>query len=220
MSNFGFSRLRVVNPYEAGFREARSAVGAAEVLARAEEYESVGDAVADCSLVVGTTSVGQRDLQQPVKDLEVGAALIRKRLASGCVALLFGSEKIGLKNEDFSHCYWLMRIPTLEQHRSLNLGQAVAITLYELARRGGRVRNARVRAQPENQQAASGGDLERLTTQLLEVLQASGYLKKSSPQNERKVRRLIRRLSMSSDDAETLLGMVRQILWKLNRDVT
>src|SRR5579885_2061134 len=55
MSNFGFLRLRLVNPYTAAFREARSAVGAAALLANAEEYQNVAEAVADCTLVVGTT---------------------------------------------------------------------------------------------------------------------------------------------------------------------
>src|ERR1017187_9261821 len=67
MSNFGFSRLRVVNPYEAAFREARSAVGASELLANAEEYKTVAEAVADCTLVVGTTAVRHRELQHPLK---------------------------------------------------------------------------------------------------------------------------------------------------------
>src|ERR1700720_3788436 len=62
MSNFGFLHLRVVNPYEAAFREARSAVGAAELLANAEEYRTVAEAVADCTLVVGTTAVRHREL--------------------------------------------------------------------------------------------------------------------------------------------------------------
>jgi TrmH family RNA methyltransferase len=216
MSNFEFSHLRVVNPYQAAFREARSAVGAAEVLARAEEYKSVGDAVADCALVVGTTSVGQRDLQQPLKQLESGAALIRKRLASSRVALLFGSEKIGLKNEDFSHCHWLMRIPTAEQHRSLNLGQAVAISLYELARCGGPANDAKIASELQNRKAAAA-DLERLTTALLDSLQASGYLKSRSSLNEEKIRRLVRRLNLSPEDTESLVGMLRQILWKMTQ---
>ena len=60
MSNFGFAHLRVVNPYDVAFREARSAVGAAALLADAEEFTSVADAVADCTLVVGTTAVRHR----------------------------------------------------------------------------------------------------------------------------------------------------------------
>ncbi|HEX3584636.1 MAG TPA: RNA methyltransferase, partial [Candidatus Angelobacter sp.] len=138
MSNLGFSRLRVVNPYEASFREARSAVGAAPLLARAEQYGSVAEAVGDCSLVVGTTAAGNRELHLPLKLLADGVPLIRKRLrAGGRVALLFGSEKRGLANDDLSHCHWLMHIPTRKEHTSMNLGQAVAVCLYELARGAG-----------------------------------------------------------------------------------
>src|SRR5262249_41488309 len=96
MANFGFSRLRVVNPYDLAFREARSAVGAAPLLQDAEEFSTVADAVADADLVVGTTSIGHRELQHPLRRLEYGARLILRRLRQAPVALLFGSEKFGL----------------------------------------------------------------------------------------------------------------------------
>src|SRR5581483_1916787 len=70
MANFGFSRLRVVNPYDVAFREARSAVGAAPLRARAEDFSSLAEAVADSTLVIGTTSVGHRELQHPIRRLE------------------------------------------------------------------------------------------------------------------------------------------------------
>src|ERR1700751_2536086 len=70
LSNFGFSHLRVVNPYELAFREARSAVGAAPLLAQAEEFKTVAEAVEDCTLVVGTTAVGKRQLQHPLRRLD------------------------------------------------------------------------------------------------------------------------------------------------------
>ena len=132
MSNFGAMQLRVVNPYEAAWREAKSAVGAADLLARAEECATVAEAVADCSLVVGTTAVGNRELRQPLWSLPEAGPAIRERLKTGNVALLFGSEKWGLSNESLSYCHWLLRIPTREEHRSMNLGQAVAVCLYEL----------------------------------------------------------------------------------------
>ena len=81
MANFGFSRLRVVNAYDVAFREARSAVGAAPLLHAAEDFASVAEAVADCRLVVGTTSVGHRELQHPLRRLEYGARLIRRAAA-------------------------------------------------------------------------------------------------------------------------------------------
>src|SRR5271167_1040950 len=134
MSNFGFRHLRVVNPYEAAFREARSAVGASALLAAAEEYKTVAEAVADCGLVVGTTAIRHRELQHPLRRLDEGATLIRRQLASALVAIVFGPEKTGLRNDELSHCHWLMHIPTRDEHISMNLGQAVAVTLYELAR--------------------------------------------------------------------------------------
>ena len=217
MSNFGFLHLRVVNPYELAFREARSAVGAAPMLARAEEFKTLAEAVADCTLVVGTTAVGLRQLHHPVRRLEQAAPFIRKRLATSPVALLFGSEKHGLSNEDVSHCHWLLRIPTREEHRSMNLGQAVAVCLYELAR------DPHAAPPPEKRTAATAAELERITSSLLDALRASGYLKslptgapkrRSAAPTDEKIRRLVRRLSLSSSDADLLLGILRQILWK------
>ena len=191
MSNFGVRHLRVVNPWELAFREARSAVGAAGLLRQAKEYATVADAVADCSLVVGTTSVGHRELQHPLKRLEEGARLIRKQLLTSRVALLFGSEKVGLSNNDMSHCHWLMRIPTREEHGSMNLGQSVALCLYELAR-DGRVPSAKVK-----KRVAVAGDLERITELLFEALQTSGYVKaRTSDVTQEKLRRLVRRMSL------------------------
>jgi len=134
MSNFGVMRLRVVNPYEVAFQEARSAVGAAGLLAKAEQFETVAEAIADCRLVVGTTAAGPRDLQHRLLRLEEGARAIKRQLKTGPVALLFGSERYGLSNDEMSHCHWAMRIPTREAHGSMNLGQAVAVCLYELIR--------------------------------------------------------------------------------------
>ena len=134
MANFGFTRLCVVAPYDVAYREARSAVGAAPLLHRSEEFPTLADAVAGCKLVVGTTSVGHRELQHPLRRLEYGARLILRTLPAAEMALVFGSEKFGLSNDDLSHCHWLMRIPTVGQDLSMNLGQAVALCLYELAR--------------------------------------------------------------------------------------
>jgi TrmH family RNA methyltransferase len=210
MSNFGFAHLRVVNPYEPSYREARSAVGGAPVLANARQFDSVAEAVADCTLVIGTTAASRRELQQPIKRLEQGAQLIKRRMRSSNVAILFGSEKRGLANDDLSHCHWLLQIPTREEHRSMNLGQAVAVCLYELARDG------KDRAPKEKPDLATAGDAERIGTMLLEVLRASDYLKPPTiVSTAEKMRRTVRRLGLSPGDVRLGLGMLRQILWKL-----
>ena len=213
MSNFGFFDLRVVNPYEAAFREAKSAVGASTLLARASEYYDLAEAVADCSLVVGTTAAGRRELQHPLKPLDQAAKLIRKHLQQGRAAILFGSEKRGLSNEDFSHCHWLLRIPTREEHGSMNLGQAVAVCLYEMARftEGSAGLKNKGASAP-----ASAGNQERVTTLLVEALQLSGYLDaRSTAASLEKSRRMIRRLDLSSADADLWLGMLRQMIWTM-----
>ena len=211
MSNFGLRRLRVVRPYEPAFREARSAVGASALLAKAAEFKTVAEAVADCSLVVGTTAVGKRTLQHTLRRLEDGARLIRKRLKSNRVALLFGSEKTGLSNEDLSHCHWVMRIPTREQNISMNLGQAVAVCLYEL------IRDAKAARQPEKPELASAAELERITTMLLEALKVSGFFDLRTVEDaDERIRRVIRRLHLPARDAIVWQGMLRQIVWKLH----
>lgn len=210
MSNFGFTNLRLVNPYSLAFREAKSAVGASAVLKRAQEYTTISDAVADCSLVVGTTAARSRKLDHELRPLQKGARLIRNPLHHGNVALLFGSEKRGLSNRDLSYCHWLMQIPTREANPSMNLGQAVAVCCYELAR--GRVPILKGKIHP----AASSADIDRLTLLLLDALRTSGYMKPTAAvATEEKVRRLMRRLKLSPDDAHLLEGMLRQILWKM-----
>jgi tRNA/rRNA methyltransferase len=212
MSNFGFHHLRVVNPYDVAFQGARSAVGAAAVLASAEKFETVAEAVADCSFVIGTTAIGHRDLQHSLQRLEVGAPIIRAHLAAGPCALLFGSEKFGLSNKDMSYCHWLMHIPTRDEHLSMNLGQAVAVCLYEL------MRDPATTAKVEKATRASSAEVERITETLFTALRASKYPKlNTSDSFEGAVRRLVRRLRLQTGDAEFLLGMLRQMVWKMTK---
>lgn len=100
----------------------------------------------------------------------------------------------------------------------MNLGQAVAVCLYELARA------PEALIKPQKHLPAAAADLERLTSLLLDALRSSGYLK-SSPRDahkrrsaaptEGKIRRLVHRLRLSADDADLMLGILRQIFWKL-----
>ena len=257
MSNFGCTHLRLVNPYDPAYREARSAVGAAPVLASAEQFSTVAEAVADCALVVGTTAAGRRELHHQLCTLEAGARIILQTLArkqpsnakltskdlaqkkferkvpgrhkaaraalaadagrgkTNRVALLFGSEKTGLSNEDLSHCHWLLRIPTRAEHRSMNLGQAVAVCLYELvrdAKAATKFHRALEKAPP-----ATAGEIERFTAILTEALSLSGFLdRRTVADADERIRRLVRRLNLKSRDADMWTAIMRQIVWKLN----
>lgn len=212
MSNFGAMDLGLVTPFEKAFREAVSAVGAAPLLAKAQEFASMEAAVSDCGLIVGTTAIGNRELQHELYSLEDAAKKIRRFLANGRVAVLFGSEKTGLTNSELSHCHWLLRIPTREEHRSLNLAQAVAIVVYELSR-GSRGTKATKKL---SSTAADMETLARINAALREALDLSGYIHpRSAASAEEKLRRMLLRFDLRAADAEVLLGMLRKILWKL-----
>jgi tRNA/rRNA methyltransferase len=218
MHDFGFRHLRVVNEYAVPFEAARSAVDASAVLASAVSFVSVADAVADCTMVVGTTAVGERVLQHPLYGLAEAGGMIGEELvrAGGRVALLFGSEKTGLSNDELSHCHWLLTIPMAEheevRHPSMNLGQAVAVCLYEL------VRQVRISSSSGNRvpAAAEAGEVERLTAVLTEVLEEIGYMKRHPANCEvGQIRRLVLRMGLRANDVPVWMGILRQILWKV-----
>ena len=210
MANFGLADLRLVNPYEPSFREAVSAVGGAHVLQSARVFPSLSAALADCSLVVGTSAGVRRVAQQPLERLDIAAIAIKEH--NGNTALLFGSEKFGLSNEDLSYCHLLARIPTVPDTPSMNLGQAVAVCLYELVREEATPRRA---IRSPRFEPVEGGDTEQITSFLLDVLDESGYTNRiTSVSTSQKVRRWIRRTRLSRRDAPLLLGILRQILWR------
>ena len=154
MHGFGFSDLRLVNDYSVALEKAKSAVDASAILAAAREFPTVADAIADSSLVVGTTAVGERKQEHSLYTLAQAGTRLRSTATNARVALLFGSEKTGLSNDAMSHCHWLMTIPMHPtpglRHASMNLGQAAAVCLYEL------VRHEDPPAQSESQRPRTG----------------------------------------------------------------
>ena len=136
MANFGLSHLIVVHPYEPHWRDARSAVQSTQILDNAIVTDTVAEAVASTTLVLGTASLIFRNPEQPVLHLPDVCLTVAPELArGGRLALLFGPENHGLNLEDLALCHQLLLIPTAEAQPSMNLGQAVAVCLYELATR-------------------------------------------------------------------------------------
>jgi tRNA/rRNA methyltransferase len=245
LANFGFERLSVVAPFAPTWREARSAVGAPKQLLNAFESVNLAEAVADCTLVVGTGTLTYRKPEQRVVQLPDLAPRVARELArGGRIALVFGPEKHGLTRDDLSYCHILVEIPTDSRQPSMNLGQAVAVCLYELTvrveshpfrqeiqtsgpsttlcsvpddrRRSDRV--APVALTPLESSAAPSDSLERLAGVIELTMCAAGY----SPQemhsaNRHDLRLLLRRLSLSALDTRRILGLFRRILWRLKR---
>jgi TrmH family RNA methyltransferase len=217
MANFGFAHLAVVAPYEPHWREARSAIGAEDLLQNARHTQSLQDAVADCTLVLGTGALTRRKPEQPVILLPALAPIVREELArGGRVALVFGPEKRGLTRGDLALCHRLVEIPTHPSQPSMNLGQAVAVCLYELAMR---VANPNEQAPgettPSAPRAPSAG-LELLADVIGPVMLAARYSPPSMREaNQHDLRLLLRRLALTPQDVRRALGFFRRILKRL-----
>ena len=244
MQDFGFSDLRIANdfaaPFEAAQLEAKSAVAAQHVMRNARRFDTLAAAIADCTLIVATTAIGERQLKHPILPLQQATPLILAAMntpdapslttetSAGDnpqqltrVALLFGSEKTGLTNDQLSHATLLTTIPMYapegERHLSMNLGQSVAVCLYDLTRGG---LESSIEIPPLHEALSTAEDRERLTQLLLDVLHATGYTRRfPANASEPLVRQLIQQLAashreaMTHRQAETLMGILRQILW-------
>lgn len=221
MANFGFSRLTVVAPFEPHWREARSAVGAPQLLRNARETETLAEAIADCAFVAGTGTRTHRDPDQPVVLLPEASPAIGARLANARAALVFGPEKHGLTREDLSYCNALLEIPTDPGQPSMNLGQAVAVCLYELMRPayavtpGNEPASTRSLAEISSLSTVSA-NLDRLAGLIEGTMIAAGYSPRAmQPANRHDLRVMLRRLAPSALDSRRMLGLFRRILHRL-----
>ena len=215
MANFGFGDLVVVAPHAPVWQEARSAVGAEKILKSARGVGHVREALGDSTLVVGTTSGSRRNFDRELISLTELPFWLQRWTRHRRAALLFGSEKTGLANEQMSFCHALVRIPTTPYCPSMNLGQAVAVCCYELARAGAvgtRPANTKVHlSAPANLES-----LEHLLARATRVLDQVGYLHpKSRSATLIKLRRLLLELELTNNDAKILGGLLAQTEWKL-----
>lgn len=220
LGNFGLLDLAVVAPFEPTWNEVRQAApGGDKVIAAARAVATLAEILSDTTLVIGTTTGSRRNLDRELLPLPELAAWLRHRKAKGRAALLFGSEKTGLSNEDMSHCHALVRIPTALDCPSMNLGQAVAVCVYELARSGivsARPPRATVHpSDPANQQT-----LAHVFERAMQLLAVSGYLQpKSRAAMLIKLRRLLLNLNLTRNDARILGGVISQVEWKLESEI-
>jgi tRNA/rRNA methyltransferase len=224
MANFGLSRLSVVAPYAPHWREAKSAVGAPEILKSAAVADTLADAVRNCTLIAGTGTLTYRKPEQCVVQLPDLPTLVREELdRDGRVALVFGPEKHGLTRDDLSYCHVLVEIPTDPRQPSMNLGQAVAVCLYELAAHirpathdaGGKKRHEARASVPAR--VAASESLELLAGVVEQVMDAAHYSPASMRKaNRHDVRLLLHRLAPTEKDVRRILGLFRRVLWRLD----
>ncbi|MDX2041808.1 MAG: RNA methyltransferase [Acidobacteriota bacterium] len=211
MKNFGFGDLAVVGVHPPNWNEVTSAVNATDVLASAQLFSTLSEAIADCNLVIGTTDHTRVESKQTVfTPLDLSRTLSE---ADYKLALVFGSEKHGLTNEDFSHCHRVMSIPTQPNCPSMNLGQAVAICCYELIRN-----QAQAEILPRSAETATARATEEMVQLSLEVLRQIDFvLPGNEPDLTRRLRGSLLRLNPTKYDIEMLCGILSRIRRELTK---
>jgi TrmH family RNA methyltransferase len=231
MANFGFRRLAIVAPFAVNWTEAKSAVGAPGLLREARVFATLAEAVAPHRLVIGTGSLDRRKPPQSILSPPQAAALIRQTIADvseiprnhpappSTVALLFGSEKHGLTSEDLSWCHALIVIDTAAAQPSMNLGQAVAVCLYEISRTSGASLSSVITpAIPSSDSQPTSAQLDRLAELVEETMAEVNYATRGlRSANGEALRVLLRRLMPDESDLRRMMGLFRRILWQLHR---
>jgi len=209
MLNFGMVDLRLVNPRaDHLLHEARQmAVKATCVLEEAKIYSSLADALADCTLSIGTTRRFGRyreDMLHP----DEAAKMLLPVTADSKVALVFGREDKGLHTAELDLCQRFVTIPTSDRLPSMNLAQSVALCLYEISKTKGTLAGA----EHGRKQLASNDNLERMFHHMRDSLTRAGFLDPQNPDHIlRTFRRMIGRAELNEREVRILRGLFRQI---------
>jgi tRNA/rRNA methyltransferase len=209
MANMGVSDLALVAPRNLNMDEARMmACHATEILDGRREFPTLGEAVADCGLVMGTT-VRMGLYRQHAKTPREWAPKALEASGSGKVALVFGREDKGLSNEEVAACTQIIQIPSHPASPSLNVSQAVMICLYELF-----VATGSYEPPKEKSDEAPSQLRERMFEMWRQTLLHIGFMADDKADHMMYgLRRILSRGTLTVDDVRILMGIARQALW-------
>ena len=210
MKTMGLSRLCLVNPLAFPHEEATAlASGADDLLEAAETHGSLDAALADCGFALGSTA-RRRGVALPEFDPRQAAAELLRRAEGGeQLALVFGSERVGLTNAELERCHGAVYIPSVEDFGSLNLAQAVQVLCYELRmaaiERADTMQRVAVR---RRHPAAPITELEGMFGHLAQMLDDIDFHKGRSPQTVmRRLRRMFQRAELDQREVRILRGI-------------
>jgi tRNA/rRNA methyltransferase len=210
LKNMGFADLRLAGPAASNPRMARAmAVHARDVLDGARRFATVADAIADCSVAVGTTC-RSGPYRNDARSIRSEAAALVTLAASNRIAVIFGTEDRGLTNRELKLCQRLVTIPGAAEYRSLNVAQAVMVTAYELmlaAEPGSGVTRAPAEFAPSREVDAM---LERMGEALVSI----GFLPADNPDHIMfALRAILGRSGVRARELDILNGIARQMRW-------
>lgn len=208
IKTMAFDELVLVRPKEFPSVEATArASGATDVLAKARVVDSLQEAVADCGLVVGASARRRKHRWPELNPRECAAEALRVAQAKP-VAIVFGTERSGLSNEQMDRCQALVYIPANPEYSSLNLASAVQLVAYELNFARG---DFQAPQEPE-WPPATAAEMELFYEHLERVMTASGFLKPDNPRHlMRKLRRLFNRADVDEHELSILRGLLASV---------
>ena len=214
MGNFGLTRLRIVNPRDGwpNVHARRAASGADHILDNVELFDTVEQAVADCTLLFATTARAH-DQAKPVVAPDAAAREIVAQIEAGVgeVGILFGRERYGLQNEEVALANRIVTFPVNPGFASLNLAQAVLLMGYEwfkLATAG-----ALPFAMPVHSERASQHQMQAFFDNLVRELDKVEFLRPAEKRETMLVnlRNIFTRMDPTKQDMHTLHGVVMAI---------
>jgi tRNA/rRNA methyltransferase len=212
MKNMGQTELALVGKARTRSFWARAmAVHGREILENAKAYNSLREAIANCTLVIGTTCRSGLYRKHSRSPRELAPDIVAAA-QTGKVALIFGPEDHGLSNKDIEHCQHLMTIPAHPDYQSLNVAQAAVICLYELYLESlAPIRTSAI-------QRAAAEDVERLFDRMRAVLLKIGFLDSENPEHMLLAfRRILGRAGLEDKDVRIFTGLFRQIQWYIDQ---
>lgn len=214
MKTMGLENLWLVNPQVTPDSQAIAlAAGASDVIGNAHIVDTLDQALAGCTLVIGT-SARCRSLRWPALSARQCGQKCAAYLEQAPVALVFGRERVGLTNEELQKCHYHVAIAANPQYSSLNLAMAVQILSYELRMAWLERQQANLLPAADNSHTdyPLADDLERFYQHLQQVLLDTGFIRPSHPgQIMNKLRRLFNRARPENQELNILRGILSAI---------
>lgn len=214
MKNFGFGALRLISPLVSPTDPKAYAIsaGADDILNKAQVFSDLSCAIEDL-IHVFATGAQSRELIKPVYTLESGIQNALPAISSDNikVGILFGPERTGLTNDDFICAKSIWQIPTQPDFSSLNLAQAIAITLYEIDKQLAKIEKQSPALSTTNMVPASQADLTSFLQDLERRLDALNYWRNDDqkPTMKRNLFNIFTRQNLTTQEIRTLRGMIK-----------
>ncbi len=211
MMNFGFTRLKLVNPCRQfkSLIARKMALDAVTILDTATIHPNLAEALSEIHVAFGTT----RRFGKYRKTFFTPSAAAGK-ITADChnleCALVMGPEDSGLKTSDLDLCQHFITIPTNEMYPSMNLSHALAILLYELSN----AMESELHAGPLPRKQATGHEIEQMYQHMRQALTRIGYLDPQNPDHLlRTFRRIFGTAGLTPRDVRIIRGLMSKIDW-------